>query len=305
MHHVLEWRLGVPETDPEFRQVTSVFCKRTLKPESIRFIYWSTDRAVLVGLILQKEAAELATYGDRHWTRPFKSTVQTKCAHRETLEFTLWNKSHSCPPYQKLEKHLVSCMCVRLIWGTRPISACWLVKLCFQQFCVFCKKKKRKKNNAFKKHCFTSCLSCGPDDTIVISLLWVLLCVLATCEDRNITSAKRLLHVYYWHLMDLWRRKGGRVYSGSIFRWDEQRDSGSSTSQTLPARHSFHGTCRCLCQVYWTACHCEMCRICRWDHRQSHDHQRHHQHLHQSSKNMSSGTNQLLVQVWKWHSRHT
>ncbi len=147
MHHVLEWRLCVPETDPEFRQVTSVFCKWTLRPENIRFIYWSTEGAdVLVGLILRNEAAELATYGDSRWTRAFKSTVQTKCAHRETLEFTLWNKSNSCPPYQKLEKH--SCMCARLIWGTRPRSAYWLVKLCFHYYlstgflCVFSVKTK-------------------------------------------------------------------------------------------------------------------------------------------------------------------
>ncbi len=161
MHHVLEWRLCVPETDPEFRQVTSVFCKWTLRPESIRLIYWSTDGAhVLVGLILQNEAAELETYGDRHWTRAFMSAVQTKCAHRETLEFTLWNKSHSCPPYQKLEKHLACCMCVRLIWGKWPRSACWLIKLCFQHIylhvlCVcVCVNFSVKTNFFIKRKCF-------------------------------------------------------------------------------------------------------------------------------------------------------
>lgn len=36
---------------------------------------------------------------------------------------------------------------------------------------------------------------CGPDNAVVISILCVLLCVLATCEDRNNTLAKRFLHV--------------------------------------------------------------------------------------------------------------
>lgn len=133
MHRVLGWGLGLPVTDPEFRKVTSVFRKWTLRPENIRSIYWSTDGAdVPVGLILQNEAAELETYGDRRLTRAFISAVQTKCAHGETLEFTLRNKSHSCPPDQKLEKHLVCCMCASLIWGTQPRSACWLIKSCLQ-----------------------------------------------------------------------------------------------------------------------------------------------------------------------------
>jgi len=147
----------------------------------------------------------------------------------------------------------------------------------------------------------------GPDNAIVISVLCVFLCVLATCKDRNHTSVIDQYNIDgFWkedHL--LWRRKSVMVYPGSIFHWDGQHGSGSSTNQTLPARHSVPRTCHCLCQVYWTACHCGMCRICHWDRRQSRSHQRHHQHLHQSSKHTSSGMHQLLVQVWKWRSRHT
>lgn len=57
----------------------------------------------------------------------------------------------------------------------------------------------------------------GPDDTVVISMLCVLLCVLATCEHRNLTSAKQ--RDSYMYNIDgflkadhlLWRGKGVRV----------------------------------------------------------------------------------------------